>query len=425
MRKKCNYFLMHLSINTLAMILLLRCGPISCFGQTWTLTGTPTNFNWSCIAGSADGTKLVAANHDGTINGTNGVWVSTNSGATWSLTGAPITNDWWAVASSADGSQLAATDAYYGLIYTSADSGTTWTQANLPIWTWRSIAMSADGAKLVVSAGNPAFNQYIFTSEDAGVTWVSHSVPGMFAVFVASSADGNSLVAAANTGYILTSTNAGATWQSVLSGLTFGFYSVASSSSGSTLMAGGEDYILVSTNSGATWNSNNFSALVGPGTVGSCASSADGDTLVAVVTSANLDLKGAGIILISTNSGAAWTQANAPIEEWSGVTASADGCQLAGSAYNDPFTPFPTAWYGGGVYTSKSTPAPYMNIMQQKSNLTLSWTVPSMNFVIQQSPNLVGWTDMTNLPVLNPANLQDEVLAPLPSSKEFYRLTAF
>jgi hypothetical protein len=64
-----------------------------------------------------------------------------------------------------------------------------------------------------------------------------------------------------------------------------------------------------------------------------------------------------------------------------------------------------------------------MNITQQESNLTLSWIVPSMNFVIQQSPDLVNWTDMTNQPVLNLTNLQNELVLPLSSSNMFYRLT--
>ncbi len=63
-----------------------------------------------------------------------------------------------------------------------------------------------------------------------------------------------------------------------------------------------------------------------------------------------------------------------------------------------------------------------MNITPTNGNLTLSWIVPSTNFVMQQSPDLQNWADMTNQPVLNLANLQNEVILPPPGSNVFYRL---
>ncbi|HUZ05959.1 MAG TPA: hypothetical protein VMV89_00570, partial [Candidatus Paceibacterota bacterium] len=94
-------------------------------------------------------------------------------------------------ASSADGSRLAAT-AYGGLIYTSADSGSTWTAANVPAANWTSIASSADGSKLaaVANAGG------IYLSSNGGATW-TQSNPANGAVWscIASSADGSKLAA--------------------------------------------------------------------------------------------------------------------------------------------------------------------------------------------------------------------------------------
>ena len=48
--------------------------------------------------------------------------------------------------------------------------------------------------------------------------------------------------------------------------------------------------------------------------------------------------------------------------------------------------------------------------------------MPSTNFVMQQSPDLCSWTDMTTTPVLNLTNLQNEVILPLTGSNGFYRL---
>ena len=63
-----------------------------------------------------------------------------------------------------------------------------------------------------------------------------------------------------------------------------------------------------------------------------------------------------------------------------------------------------------------------MNLTPINGNLTLSWTVPSTNFVMQQSSDLGSWADMTNKPVLNLTNLQNEVTFPLTGSNAFYRL---
>jgi photosystem II stability/assembly factor-like uncharacterized protein len=379
--------------------------------QTWQQTSASTNISWSTIASSADGTKLVAAAYSG-----NGIWVSTNSGATWTVTSAPHTNDWIAIASSADGTRLAAADGYFGVIYTSADSGTTWTMNNVPNLGWHAIALSADGTKLVASATGG----FIYTSADSGTTWISNSLPVTFAVWVASSADGIRLVTVANEGYIFTSTNTGTTWQSAIAALNASLCCVASSADGSKLVTGGGDvnciFILTSTNSGATWNSNSVPDMNYMHWQ-SFASSADGNTLVAVAGFNLVSAYGEGVIFISTNSGATWIQADAPVRSWTCVASSADGSKLVGSA-----SPGRLFVYFGGIYISQTTPTPWLGIVPLSDNLLLSWLMPSTNFVMQQSSDLSSWTDVTNAPVLNLTNLQNEVMLPMPAGSGFYRL---
>jgi photosystem II stability/assembly factor-like uncharacterized protein len=390
------------------------CGTHAGLAQTWTLTGASTNLGWGCIACSADGTKQVAAGND------IGIWVSTNSGSTWTMTSAPNTNDWEAVAASADGTRLVAMDGHYGVIYASTDSGTTWTKKNVPDWTWRSITLSADGTRMAASAVDPAFNEYVVTSADSGATWTSNSLPGSSAVYVATSPDGSRLLAASGEGYILTSTNSGVTWQSVASGILY-LHSVAFSASGATLVVGCEGYILVSTNSGATWNSNSVSAFGNLAIVSLCASSADGTALAAVAGSAIVGYRGASVIVISTNSGTAWIPADAPVKIWTGVACSADGGKWVGSTSYSPFAPFPSAQVGG-IYRSQTTPSPQLSLTPSGSNLTASWIVPSTNFVLQQSPDLSSWINVTDTPVLNLTNLQDEVVLSPTNRSGFYRL---
>jgi len=63
--------------------------------------------NWSGIASSSDGTKLIA----GEIYGGN-LWTSTDSGVTWVDQVATGNGYWHAVASSSDGTHLVAGDGY-------------------------------------------------------------------------------------------------------------------------------------------------------------------------------------------------------------------------------------------------------------------------------------------------------------------------
>src|SRR5439155_25629546 len=106
------------------------------------------------------------------------------------------------VASSAYGIKLVAAGfrmgsiSFYALpIFTSADSGMTWTQTSAPSNYWSSVASSADATKLVaVSIGNSGS---IYTSPGSGATWRQTSAPSNWWLSVASSADGSKLVAAA------------------------------------------------------------------------------------------------------------------------------------------------------------------------------------------------------------------------------------
>ena len=93
-----------------------------------------------------------------TLVASRGGWIytSTNSGTSWTqtnaLTDAQLGIGGPAVASSADGTKLVAVG---GEIYTSTNFGIVWTQqTNAPNTGWYSVASSADGTKLVATALN-------------------------------------------------------------------------------------------------------------------------------------------------------------------------------------------------------------------------------------------------------------------------------
>jgi hypothetical protein len=360
-------------------------------GATWNLSSAPTN-QWSSLACSADGSKIVAANSplDPTVGGP--IYRSTDSGATWTVTTAP-SKHWSSVASSADGTKLVAVATYEyndgsqevpGLVYTSTDSGATWTPTSAPGNVWASVACSADGTKIVAAANSPDEPQLgdqglIYRSTDSGLTWTPTGAPSNYWSSVASSADGTHLIAGVSQtsfGSLYISSDSGATWEETAAPLDY-WVSVASSADGYRLVAAGfgwvctlpyagpwkltgaplaiwnilscsadgtklvaanEDHIYTSNDSGATWIQT---APTNFGGAGQVASSADGTGIVAAI---------GNLIFASTNSGATWYRTSASSNYWGSVAVSPDGTRWAAVAW----MLLPPSWTEGdpSIYTS-------------------------------------------------------------------------
>jgi hypothetical protein len=177
---------------------------------------------------------------------------------------------------------------------------------------------------------------------------------------------------------------------------------VASSADGVTLLAavsGGQVY--ASSNSGTNWTvvTNLPSAAWDY-----VASSADGVRLVAAQDYG-------GTVYTSANSGVTWMQANVPPDNWHSVACSADGNALVAVSFQ------------GLIYSSKTMPRPRLNFALSSTNLALSWLIPSMNFVLQQSSNLISWVNLTNKPALNLTSLQKQLVLSPSNSAAFFRLS--
>jgi hypothetical protein len=395
-------------MKTIIFLLLLAVvwsGRNRAFTQDWELTGAASN-HWQSIASSADGTQLVAGCSDGSI------YISTNSGTTWiQNTNAPD-ELWSSIASSADGTKLVAA-AYSAGIYTSTNSGMTWNTNNLPGGSdWESVASSTDGAKLAVAASFPPGSGAVYTSTNSGATWLSNNVQG---VCLACSADGSKLYLAGSS-YVFASTNFGSTWAQLpnspfLGGATSLSQEIASSADGNKLALAvfGFGQIYTSTNAETTWNL----ATIPNFDWSFIASSADGKTLVATPGGAF----GLGPICVSTNEGLTWNTNTSPYMLWGAVAASADGGELlaAGNTGTDFISDEP-------IYLSQSVRSPLMGFTPANGNIAVSWLAPSTNFVLQQSPDLQNWSDVTNQPCLNFTNLNDEVDLPMTNSLGFFRL---
>ena len=143
------------------------------------------------------------------------------------------------------------------------------------------------------------------------------------------------------------------------------------------------------------------------------ASSADGNKLVAVAFGSAPGFTNS--IYISTDVGVTWTVSDAPATAWEWVASSADGNKLAAVA-NSNFSGT------GKIYTHQTTPTPMLNLSASASDTAISWLIPSLDFTLQQSPDLTSWTAVTNPPVLNLTNLQNQVVLPPPAGNGFFRL---
>ena len=286
---------------------------------TWTQQTNAGTGQWSSVASSSDGSKLAATKASG-----GNIYTSTNSGATWTAQTDSGAGYWTSITSNTDGTKLAAVETW-GRIWTSADSGVHWTpKTDVPstvnggYGTWRSIASSSDGTKLVAAksgGGN------VYTSSDSGATWTLQSDAGSGNWWaVASNSDGTKLVAAQYGGKLATSTDSGAHWTTQSAAGSGPWWTITSSSDGAKLAAarnGGGIY--TSDDSGTTWTLR--TSFYSSGWT-SITSSNDGTKLAAA--------RSYQTVMISRDSGVTWReQTSAGSGSWTGVASSADGSKLA------------------------------------------------------------------------------------------------
>ena len=271
------------------------------YGNTWMSSGSELR-GWAAVAATSTPSAVAVPSTDGHIYTLSGSLV-------WTEQLGSSRHNWSGVASSADGTKLVAI-VYEdpddkGYIYTSSDSGVSWTKRmEVVSGGWNYITSSADGMSLMAlgthgpgHASRGAY-AYSFYSLNGGVDWAptSPTRTGYPTQGLASSSDGTKLVTAcSSTGRVYTSTDSGATWANAGSG---SFNCFASSADGVKLVAtvAGDYHTYTSIDSGASWTT-------GPdiGNITSCLCSDPGGTdLVAVSAS--------GYIHNSRDSGVTWSE---------------------------------------------------------------------------------------------------------------------
>ena len=177
-------------------------------GANWARAGNSPEQQWYGITSNSTGTELAACVWFGHI------WVSHDSGTTWTEeypTGDPTISagGWMDITYSADASVLAAvvfsvTSGVDGTIWISNDQGATWFKPTThPVLSgdpkWYSITVSPDGSKLtcVLDAKNTT-DYAIWHSYDGGINWSADEAnppgTGIIGTAVASSSTGNTVV---------------------------------------------------------------------------------------------------------------------------------------------------------------------------------------------------------------------------------------
>lgn len=107
--------------------------------------------DWSSVAVSSDGTKMIAAQHADAKGGYGQLYLSANYGWNWSPADTPP-GEWSLVASFGDGTHLIA--AHFrgiypepGRLFTSTDSGLTWAVCSIPTGSWSAVASSSEAGR--------------------------------------------------------------------------------------------------------------------------------------------------------------------------------------------------------------------------------------------------------------------------------------
>jgi uncharacterized repeat protein (TIGR02543 family) len=238
--------------------------------------------------------------------------------------------EWYSLASDSTGTKLvAAAFGNYGTegwVYTSDDSGATWT-IRYPIAAsqfWRAAASDADGSNLIVAA----WSGRLYTSSNGGVSWTERQPAGAKDQrwqTVASDADGSNLIAGASAGRLWISSNGGVSWTEARpAGDTTGDWRGASSSSdGSVLLAGNYNgRLYMTTNGGTGWTELTPAGAADRNWQGT-ACDTDGSNLIVGVEG--------GRLYTSSNRGSTWTErrpAGDANRNWSRFSSNSDGSVL-------------------------------------------------------------------------------------------------
>jgi photosystem II stability/assembly factor-like uncharacterized protein len=156
-------------------------------GASWNREMSDITRNWSSVASSSDGTKLIA----GVYNG----YLYTKISNIWSARMNDLSRNWSSVSSSYYGTMMVAS-VYNGYLYTSTDFGFNWTPRMTDLSrNWSSVTSSSDGATLFATV----MSGKLYTSNDYGQNWIENDLSRNWSSITSSR---TTLISSVNDGYL-------------------------------------------------------------------------------------------------------------------------------------------------------------------------------------------------------------------------------
>ncbi len=266
------------------------------------------------------------------------IWSSSDGGISW-FPGNSATMNWSTLTSSADGTKVVASAGAFGvdsLIYRSADGGLNWSPLSAPLLAYQGLGSSGDGSIIAASVYDGVNDLYYSTT--SGLGWGSASIPGyQWWSTPSSSGDGlhwvmeNGGDSSGNVKIFTGTFDGAASWNWTPTPFTAGGgsdypsgYSV--SKDGQKIFVTYAGHMHISTDFGASWNpiSSTFTQI------SSSSMSGNGNTLAIVDhTSGNSRL------YLSTDGGSTWIQSSTGLpavtapDSFSAPSISYDGSRIA------------------------------------------------------------------------------------------------
>ncbi|MEI6849452.1 MAG: choice-of-anchor tandem repeat GloVer-containing protein, partial [archaeon] len=291
-----------------------------------------------------------------------------------------------------------------GYIFTSTDSGASWTQQTASgSNAWSSITSSYDGTKLAATVSTG----YIFTSTDSGASWTQQTASGSNAwSSIAISSNGGRLVAAVNSGYIYALTYSGSAWNWWGQQISIGspsFYNLTLSLGGTKIL--GETLTVTNTltisagifdtsSSNYTVNAGKITINGGTFTPNTSTVNMTGTSGTLFTLSSGLFTAGTSTVNLSGNSGDGWVErTSSGSRYWQSMASSSDGVKLVAGVYPGYIY---TSTDSGVNWTERTGPGSQgWNGFASSSDGTKLVAVPYNGYIYTSIDSGATWTQQT------------------------------
>jgi photosystem II stability/assembly factor-like uncharacterized protein len=240
-------------------------------GEIWTPQTSAGLRNWSAVASSEDGLKVIAGDRYGYI------FTSNNGGMTWTQQSNVTNVTWYKFVCDINCSNIAGSSA--DGIYSSNDSGVTWTKRYSSTWVYHALTCDRSTCTKVLALSFTT----VLRSTDGGQSWTTTPAPGGLYYWndAASSSDGSTVVIISSgyngggydyTGSVYRSTDAGASFITIIAGTQnqnnyrIGYFSLATSNDGAKWVMTSDvpTTVLTSSNGGSSFSTQNgFTSMNG------------------------------------------------------------------------------------------------------------------------------------------------------------------